>query len=288
MSKAATSSVADVLVAIASSETERARDLALRIIRTSPDDALAAALAEHLKNDRSEGVYDDPRGFEEFIDNGGNPDLYASVINMLAQRHRDVVPTAVVDIGCGDGRVTLATTLPTSVVHLVEPSPALADLAMARLSGRPGATNVHNKTLAEFLDTTSGSWDLAQATFALHNLEPNERKEQLRALRSRTSRLLLVEFDVPDFDDRSLEHATYAAQRYVRGFHEYRDYPTVRDGFLLPVLLGQFDAQRARHTFEQSATSWKQELLGAGWSGVEATPVASYWWADAVLFDAAA
>lgn len=283
-----TSSVADVLVAIASSETERARDLARRIARTNPDNALAAALAEHLKNDRSEGVYDDPRGFEEFIDNGGNPSLYASVIDMLAQRHRHVVPTAVVDIGCGDGRVTLATTLPTSIVHLVEPSPVLADLAMTQFSGRPGRTMVYNKTLAEFLDTTAGSWDLAQATFAMHNLEPTERMTQLRALRLRTSRLLLVEFDVPDFDDRSLEHATYAAQRYVRGFHEYRDYPTVRDGFLIPVLIGQFDPQRARHTFEQSATSWKQELMGAGWSRVETIPVAPYWWADAVLFDATA
>jgi hypothetical protein len=74
-------------------------------------------------------------------------------------------------------------------------------------------------------------------------------------------------------------------QRYRRGIAEYAEHRDVIDGFLMPVLVGQFDPTAARHTFEQSAGSWQRSLATAGWSST-ALPIHDYWWAPATLFDA--
>ncbi|MCP3989290.1 MAG: hypothetical protein GY724_09465 [Actinomycetia bacterium] len=58
------------------------------------------------------------------------------------------------------------------------------------------------------------------------------------------------------------------------------------DGFLLPVLVGQFDPTQPRHTFEQPVDTWCQQLSDAGWSQITSRPVASYWWATAHLIEA--
>ena len=126
-------------------------------------------------------------------------------------------------------------------------------------------------------------WDCAQATFALHNLAPHDRADTLAQLSGRTRTLSVVEFDVPEFADKSPEHAAYVADVYEVGVAEYVDDPGVIDGFLLPVLLGQFAPNRQRHTYEQSAQSWATELEEAGFQSVATTHVCSYWWADAVL-----
>ena len=54
------------------------------------------------------------------------------------------------------------------------------------------------------------------------------------------------------------------------------------DGFLLPVLLGQLDAERPRQTWEQPAARWCDQLRAAGWDDPVVEPVAPYWWAPAV------
>jgi hypothetical protein len=69
---------------------------------------------------------------------------------------------------------------------------------------------------------------------------------------------------------------------------EYRDHPEVVDGFLMPVLVGQVEPGRARHTFEQPAAAWEDDLRTAGFTAVTTVPLHAYWWAPAVLITAEA
>ena len=54
----------------------------------------------------------------------------------------------------------------------------------------------------------------------------------------------------------------------------------------MPVLVGQFDPDRPRHTFEQPIAAWVTELEAAGFESVQTVPIHDYWWAPAVLIDA--
>ena len=129
-------------------------------------------------------------------------------------------------------------------------------------------------------------WDLVQSTFALHTSPPGERVEILEQLAQRTRRLVITEFGIERFRDRSPEHATYAAERYERGLREYAHLPMVATGFLLPVLVGQFDPAVNRHTYEQPVSAWILDLRRAGFDRVTTTLVADFWWGPAVLIDA--
>ena len=75
---------------------------------------------------------------------------------------------------------------------------------------------------------------------------------------------IVAEFDVPAFADRSLEHALHAATTYERGLAEYPGSDLVALGFLMPVLVGQFDPDQPRHTFEQPIAGWVSDLEAAG------------------------
>lgn len=250
--------------------------------------ALAAALARCLVTARDSGVYDEPTSFEAFIDGGGNVGLYERVIAFVAAVHREHEPVSVLDVGCGDGRVTASTVGEGARVDLIEPSAALLEAAVARMAADGLAAERHRTTIEDFLEQlpATARWELVQATFSLHTLPFERRQAVLDALARRSDRLVIVEFDVPDFDDGSTEHAAYAAARYERGVAEYADAPTVVSGFLMPVLVGQFDPHRARHTHEQSLARWLDQLDAAGWSVVQQTLLDDYWWAPAVGIEA--
>ncbi|HEX6419007.1 MAG TPA: class I SAM-dependent methyltransferase [Acidimicrobiales bacterium] len=284
-----TAPVAAALLAIAGGDTGRARAAARAAADADPGDQLAAALSRYLDRAGHRGVYDEPSGFEQFIDNGSNPHLYERTIAELGRIHRAASPATLLDVGCGDGRVTAGVLVPTTRrVDLVEPSAELLRAAVARLGGSGAEVIPHRATLAEHLaslDETTG-WDLVQSTFALHTTPPGERPGLLRGLARRTRRLVVAEFDVPAFADRSPAHAAYAAERYQRGVREYAGFPDVVTGFLLPVLVGQFDPARSRHTFEQPIAAWVDQLAAAGFERVATVPLADYWWAPAVLVDA--
>ncbi|HUP73342.1 MAG TPA: hypothetical protein VM282_09860 [Acidimicrobiales bacterium] len=139
-------------------------------------------------------------------------------------------------------------------------------------------------TFVAALDDTT-TWDLVQSTFALHATTPAQRTEILKSLARRTSRLAIVEFDIPAFTDRSPEHIAYLAERYERGVREYRAYPEVNAKFLMPVLVGQLDPAFARYTFEQPIDAWIRLIRSAGFT-TSTRRIARYWWADAVLISA--
>lgn len=284
-------SVADVLLAIAQGAPDLV-ERAAAVAEDAPRSLVAPALASYLATARERGVYEEPSGFQAFIDHGGNPRLYASTHLELGRIHAEVRPKTVADIGCGDGRVTHAV-LRDDVerVTLVEPSEALLAEATARLQGV--ALDPHPAPAGQFLAAAPPdvSWDLVQSTFALHTISRDERLGVLRDLAARTTRLAVVEFDLPEAccvgHDRSAEHAAYAAEKYELGFAEYASHPEVITGFLLPVLVGQFAPDTVRHTFEQPASAWVQDLEAAGFTMITTRPVDAHWWAPAVLFDAA-
>jgi SAM-dependent methyltransferase len=248
---------------------------------------LAAALVRHLA--RGEGdVYSDPTAFRRFIEGGGNVALYAAAARALADVHGRDRPRSVLDLGCGDGRLTTAAVRPgLERIDVVEPSADLLAAARARLTDGGATVVAHGTTAQAFVDgAPADRWDVAQSTFALHALPPSERAPVLAFLAGRVRRLLIVEFDVPAFVDRSADHARYAAERYEAGMAEYVGDDVVVDGFLVPVLVGQFDPDRPRHTWEQPVAAWAADLRAAGFAGVRHRLLSDYWWAPAYLIEA--
>ncbi|QXC60795.1 class I SAM-dependent methyltransferase [Aquihabitans sp. G128] len=282
----------DVLEALAAGDWDGAAERAAVAGADDPGSQLALALDRFLGDLPAPGVYEAPSAFEAFISNGGNVVLYERAIAALAALHADEQPETVLDIGCGDGRVTAAVLGPsTARVDLVEPSAELLVAARAAVSapGTVGGREVvgHQAGVTEVLAGLDADvrWDLVQSTFALHATHPDERPALFAALADRTDRLVVVDFDVPAFEDRSPEHLAYLAERYERGVREYVDHPEVVTGFLLPVLVGQLDPSRPRYTFEQPTAAWAELVEAAGFT-VEVEPVSPYWWADATLLSA--
>lgn len=281
--------IARALLDLAAGDAPAARAVLAQHLAAAPGDQLALALARHLDTVRGGGVYEHPEAFQAFIDHGGNPALYAGTIAALRAYHEEQRPASVLDIGCGDGRVTLgALGAPTTSVDLVEPSSPLLDQAVAAVTAAGRAVTPHTVGIEEFLAAGDARWDLVQSTFALHNLDAGRRGPVLVQLAARAWRLAIVEFDVPAFADHSPEHAAYAVRTYRRGIAEYPDHPHVVDGFLVPVLVAQFDPRRPRHTHEQPTHAWEAELTAAGWRHVVSRKVADYWWATARITTAIA
>lgn len=305
--------VATALEEIAAGQPERAAETAERIAATNPGERLPAALTAHLRRTRDREVYGSPDGFRAFIDNGSNPALYRAAIDELAAVHRRRRPRTVVDLGAGDGRVTtevvgaapddaaataVVATAPDNAataiddravpteIHLVEPSAELLAQALAR-PGWPVAPTGHETTAQHFVEALDrdARFDLVQSTFALHTIPPVGRPDLLAGLRTHAATIAVVDFDVPDLDDRGPRHARYAEERYRIALDEYRDVPDAVEGFLMPVLVAQFDPAADRLTFEQPMERWSELFEGAGFD-VHTRRIADYWWAPAFLLEA--
>lgn len=274
---------ARLLRTIASGQVDEALEGALTAQGANPDDALIAALATYLQAGGAASVYDQPAAFDEFISFGGNPPMYERTIAALHEVQQRVAPAHVIDIGCGDGRVTGASLASTvRRVDLLEPSRALLDAAAGSIA-RPGLeVRPVCATLTDHLAHSSDRWDLAQATFALHNLDAKQRTAAWEEMRDRTAVLAIVEFDVPDHPEGSDAHFEFLARSYSVGVSEYLDHPNVVQGFLMPVLTGQLDPSRPRYTHEQPIDAWCDELERAGFR-TERTLVFDYWWSPATL-----
>lgn len=264
--------------------TARLRDDS--VVRADP---LGSAIDAFLSRSDGRDVYASPEGFEAFIDHGSNPALYDTTIAEVSRLQDRWRPTVVADLGCGDGRVTEATTHDeVGQIHLIEPSAELLERALAR-TGWPVVPTPHPTTVAGWLDglDSKSSVDLVQSTFALHTFPHDDRSTALRRLAEVTERLVIVDFDVPDFADRSEAHARYAAAAYRRAIEEYAAVPAAIDGFLLPVLVGQFTPGGDRVTFEQSCDRWAEQVGGAGFA-VTIRPIHDFWWAPAFVLEATA
>ncbi len=248
-----------------------------------PDSVLGRELRAYLGGAAS--VYDRPEAFAAFIRGGGNVELYRRLSEELAGRYDSLKPSSLLDLGCGDGLAVVpaleqAAWTPARI-DLVEPSAALLDDVRPRV---PGA-RFWQATAEEFL-AGADTWAFTQSTFALQSIEPAARDEVLRTLAARTERLVVAEFDIPEFTEGSPEHLRSLIARYERGIAEYgADASLVAQGFLLPILLGIVSGEQ-RTNWEHPASVWASQLRAAGFEDVTIEPLADYWWSPSVLITA--
>lgn len=280
------------LLAFSDERYSDAAAFADRAAQAAPGDLLYQAAAAHLARVVREGkrnVYVSADGFTAFIRGGGNVPLYRETSAALASQY----PTEsfdLLDIGPGDG-LALLPALTTAVrrVTLVEPAAPLLE----RCAGALAARGVEHEAFAGRLqdlvaDPGMGSrrWAVAEATFCLHGVPPEERQALLGWVRGHCDTLLVAEFDAPRMDEPlSPGMARHVLARYREGLAEYAgpDFDTVAQGFLMPVLFGYVDRGATRTTFEHPIREWEAQLQGAGFARVVRRQLHRYWWAPAWL-----
>jgi hypothetical protein len=274
------------------SDYAAAATYAARAAAAAPTSLTAVAAATYLARVAEggpAGVYVTGEAFSAFIRGGGNVPLYERTSAALRAVYAEYDQLSLLDIGVGDGLALLPALTPAvRTLDLVEPSAALLAHTCAALDDRGVAHTAHNTTIQAFAAQATERWDLAQATFSLQSLSPDERAATLRWLRNQTDRLLIVEFDVPPIT-APLDPAwvAYVVERYELGLAEYAAAgDLVAQGFLMPVMFGYFDRSAARTNYEQPIAAWLDDLRAAGFCTVVQRPVYNYWWAPAVLLDA--
>jgi hypothetical protein len=284
------------LLAFADERYAEATAFAERAAQASPEDLLSRSAAAWLARVTREGkrnVYVSAEGFGAFIRGGGNVPLYRETSAALARSYPSK-PFDLLDIGVGDGMALLPALTPSvRQATLVEPSPLLERTTQA-LAARGVRFEPFSGRLQEFVAEPAMQerrWDVAQATFSLHNLPPAVRPELLRWLRSHCEVLLMAEFDAPRMDEPLMpELVSHVLTRYRVGLAEYvgADFETVAQGFLMPVMFGYVDRSVTRTTFEHSIADWELLLREAGFAQVHRVDLYPYWWAPACLLVARA
>ncbi|WP_457444094.1 hypothetical protein [Roseateles sp. P5_E4] len=279
-----------------------ATDLSTTLQRAAADlPLLIPALRQHAARARDTQVYTSPAAFEAFIRGGGNVPLYERVSAELAS-HCTPDVRSLLDIGCGDGHAlfpALAAAHPHALerLSLVEPASALLTSAVARAHAEQLTLPLQalNEGLGAFAarlgpDDSNHHWDLAQATFALQAIPEPERWAGLARLRAHVKRLVIVEFDIPDLQRGSDAYVASLAQRYERALGEYEGATRelVAQGFLIPMFLGQLDAQTAATNWEHPAPVWREKLEALGWRVTRLAHISDYFWAPAFVLAAEA
>jgi hypothetical protein len=283
---------AQALRAFSADDFAGAAALAGQAAAASPSSLLYRAATTYLGRvlaDGKAGVYISGEAFAAFIRDGGNVPLYANASAALRAIYGEYSRLSLLEVGVGDGMALLPALAPQiTQLDLVEPSAAMLARTRAALDARGLAYADFNGTLQEFAAQPHGLWDVAQATFSLQSLDPDDRRAMLGWLRSHCGRLLIVEFDVPDLgaidDERRMAHF---AERYEQGLAEYSgDGGLVAQGFLMPVFFGYFDRSAARANYEQPIAAWEADLQAASFRTIRRQPIYTYWWAPAHLLDA--
>ncbi|MBM7846751.1 class I SAM-dependent methyltransferase [Herpetosiphon giganteus] len=277
------------LLAFGHQDLARAAELAIQAATGDPDDRVFTEAAAYLSRVAGQGkhnVYVSGDAFAAFIGGGGNVPLYAATSAALRAAYSEYERLDVLDIGTGNGHALLPALTPTiNRLGVVEPSAALLAELHARLDGSGRSREAFAGTAQEFAHHDNGGWTIIQATYSLHSIPPDERPGLLRRLRDLGQRLLIVEFDVPEFAAMyDPARVRDIVGRYQRGLAEYTDDGgLVAQGFLMPVLLGYFDQTAARTTYEQPIAAWADLVRAAGFTAVEVRPLYDYWWATACL-----
>jgi len=257
-----------------------------------PDNPVFSAALPYLQRVIQEGkrhVYTSPEAFATFIRGGGNIPLYESVSAALRRIYQGYDRMRLLDLG--DGRALIpALAGGTTELTLVEPSSALLANTRALLDQHDVIYQAYAEPLQVFIEHARGPWHVTQATFSLQSIPTHERDSLLRWLRDHSERLLVVEFDVPLFDQiYAPEHVRSVVQRFMAGLAEYdEDRDLVAQGFMMPVFFGFFDQTAERTNYEQPLSAWTAQLQAAGFPQIASRVLYPYWWARAFLLDARA
>lgn len=261
----------------------------------SPHSRVFAEAVKYLNRVQREGksnVYVSPEAFSAFIRAGGNVPLYENTSAALQRIYGEYDSLSLLDVGAGDGLALLPalTHARARIRHLdvLEPSLAMLNKASDALNQHNIDHRAINATLQQFMLAAPGRYDVVQSTYALQSIKPDERQSVLMWLRRHTNRLLIVEFDAPDFTDMyNPQRVRYFIARYERGLAEYAgDGGLVAQGFLMPVFFGGFDPGEARVNWEMPIAEWVTQLRNAGFNDIRTVPIYDYWWAPTFLIDA--
>ncbi len=267
---------------------------AAAIAADNPADRFFQHASRYLEQVAAQGTHDmyaSPAGFSAFVRGGGNVPLYQRLSDQLRAIYAQYSDLSLLEIGVGDGLALLpALTEGIGHVDLVEPSEAMLATTTAALRDRNIPHRSFNQSVETFITTHDRSYDIAQATFALHNLAPEVRATLFSWLRDHARMVLIAEFDVQmAFVPNSAEHIAFLVNRYRDGLAEYTENQSVvAQGFLMPILFRNFETAGEPTLHEQSLDTWKTELHAAGLTQVEATLIHPYWWSDAYLIRASA
>jgi len=260
--------------------------------RLQPSSDLYAQAAHYLERVRAQGkagVYVDGEAFAAFVRGGGNRKLYARTSEALHDVYEGYDSLTLLDIGVGDGMALLpALTQNITRLDLIEPSEAMLAQTTRQLDAWRVACRTYSVTIQQFMKTGQSTWDVIQATWSLQSVPPAERPGVFGWLRAHGARVLIAEFDVPEFETlyepARVEHIL---GRYRDGLAEYEhDGGLVAQGFLMPVMFGYFDRSAARTNYEGPIAAWAEGLRAAGFDQIETRLLYPYWWADAYLIDA--
>jgi hypothetical protein len=266
---------------------------AARASEQSPGNAVfkeAVVYLQRVLSDGKQNVYVTPEAFGVFIRGGGNVQLYTNTSAAMRAVYESYPGgVTILDVGVGDGLALLAA-LSDKIkeVTLVEPSAAMLAVASKALAERGVAVDGVNTSLQEFVKTEQGAWDIAEGTYSFQALPPKDHPPLFSWLRANTKRLLIAEFDPPDFVNMfSPDRVKYMVERYELGLAEYTtDNGLVAQGFLMPIFFGGYDQTVARANYEQPIDAWIKALARAGFTNIEKRPIFNYWWAPAYLIDA--
>lgn len=256
----------------------------------------AAVYLDRVRDEGKANVYVTGDAFAAFIRGGGNVPLYAAVSEALRTIYAGYDALHLLDIGVGDG-LALLPALTDSVaanldtLDLIEPSEAMLEHTVEQLRVHAIPHAAHNMTLQTFMQQHADAdahWDVIQATWSLQSIAPDERAAVFAWLRAHGDRVLIAEFDVPDFTAMlAPDRVRYVVTRYEHGLAEYQgDGGIVAQGFLMPVMVGYFDRSAARTNWEGPLDAWVADLRAAGFEQITTRPLYEYFWADAYLIDA--
>jgi SAM-dependent methyltransferase len=261
----------------------------------SPDCWVYAEAGKYLDRVQREGksnVYVSPEAFGAFIRGGGNVPLYENTSAALKRVYEQYDSLSLLDVGAGDGLALLPalTHAKARIRHLdvLEPSLAMLNHASDELNRRNIEHRAINATIQQFMVASPGKYDVIESTYAMQSLRPEDRPQVLSWLKRHSARVLIVEFDAPDFAEiYDPQRVQYFIERYERGLAEYTDDGgLVAQGFLMPVFFGGFDPGEARVNWEMPIAEWVRHLRGAGFTEVRTESIYDYWWAPAFLIDA--
>lgn len=282
----------DALAAYGRGDNHAAAQCAQDALDQSPDSLVFVEAVKYLNRVQQEGksnVYVLAEAFGAFIRGGGNVPLYENTSAALQRVYQQYASLSLLDIGAGDG-LALLPALTSNVRHLdvLEPSLAMLNKASDALNQRNIEHRAINATIQQFMAASPGHYDVVQSTYAMQSLRPEERPQVLAWLKRHAGRLLIVEFDAPDFADmRDPKRVQYFIDHYERGLAEYpEDGGLVAQGFLMPVFFGGFDPSEARVNWEMPIAEWVRLLQEAGFTDTRTELIYDYWWAPAFLIDA--
>mgnify|MGYP001573862046 CR=1 FL=1 len=281
------------LLAFNTDHIEAALSFSQKALTQAPANPLYVQATTYLRNVLKHGkksVYVSASGFSEFIRGGGNTLLYQAVTKALRNIYHQYSSLTVLDIGVGDGLAMLPA-LTTNICHVdvIEPSKTMLDHVRRELKRLNVSHQAFPSTLQDFVKSPpKKSWDVIQSTFCLQSIAPEERASLFKWMANTGSRLIIVEFDVPEFPDQcSPDRVKYITERYKNGLAEYSEnQDLVAQEFLIPVLFGYFDRTSARTNFEHPIQEWIVQLRNAGYQTIECLDLYSYWWAPSMLIDA--